>query len=116
MKRAKEFYEHGLGLPVKKAFGTKFVMFSGEGGTSDLGMYKREALARDAAVAPEGSGFHGFSIAHIVDAPQRVDELLARVTHAGAEIVRPPAGAGRGGYSATFADLDGNLWELASRE
>jgi predicted enzyme related to lactoylglutathione lyase len=116
MRRAKEFYEEGLGLPVKKAFGNKFVMFSGEGGTSDLGMYKREALAKDAAVAPEGSGFHGFSITHVVDAPQRVDELLARVARAGGEIVRPPAGAGQGGYSASFADLDGNLWLLASRD
>jgi catechol 2,3-dioxygenase-like lactoylglutathione lyase family enzyme len=116
MRRAKKFYEEGLGLPVKKAFGTKFVMFSGEGGTSDLGMYKREALARDAAVAPDGSDFRGFSITHIVDAPQRVEELLARVTRAGGEIVRPPARAGRGGYSASFADLDGNLWEVASRD
>ena len=59
MRRAKDFYKEGLGLPVKKAFGSKFVMFSGEDGTSDLGMYRREALADDAAVNPEGSGFHG---------------------------------------------------------
>jgi predicted enzyme related to lactoylglutathione lyase len=116
MKRAKEFYEEGLRLPVKKAFGNKFVMFSGEGGTSDLGMYKREALAKDAAVPPEGSGFHGFSLTHVVDTPQRVDELLARVAHAGGEIVRPPVSPGTGGYSACFADLDGNLWQVASRD
>jgi len=115
MRRAKEFYEQGLGLPVKKAFGSKFVMFSGEDGTSDLGMYKREALAKDAAVPPEGSGFRGFSVTHVVDAPQRVDELLARVARAGAEIVRPPVGVGQGGYSASFADLDGNLWQVTSR-
>src|SRR5437763_12584460 len=65
MKRSKEFYKDGLGLPVKKAFGNKFVMFSGEDGTSDLGMYQREALADDAAVEPEGRGFHGFSITHV---------------------------------------------------
>ncbi|MGN6167454.1 MAG: VOC family protein [Solirubrobacteraceae bacterium] len=115
MRRTKEFYEQGLGLPVKKAFGNKFVMFRGEGGTSDLGMYKREALAKDAAVAPEGSGFRGFSITHIVDAPQRVDELLSRVTDAGGEIVQAPVGAGDGGYRASFGDLDGNLWQVASR-
>jgi uncharacterized protein len=115
MRRAKEFYEKGLGLPVKKAFGNKFVMFSGAGATSDLGMYKREALARDAAVPPEGSGFHGFSITHIADGPQQLDELLTRVENAGGEIVRPPVGAGRDGYSACFADLDGNLWQVASR-
>lgn len=116
MKRAKQFYEEGVGLPVKKAFGTKFVMFAGEGGTSDLGMYKREALAKDAAVEPEGSGFHGFSITHVVDTPQRVDELLARAARAGGEIVRPAVGAGQGGYSGSFADLDGNLWQVTSRD
>ncbi|HKO28458.1 MAG TPA: VOC family protein [Solirubrobacteraceae bacterium] len=116
MRRAKAFYEEGLGLPVKKAFGTKFVMFSGEGGTSDLGMYKREALAKDAAVPPEGSGFHGFSLTHVVDTPQEVDELLARVARAGGEIVRPPAHSGEGGHSATFADFDGNFWQVTSRD
>jgi predicted enzyme related to lactoylglutathione lyase len=116
MRRTKGFYEEGIGLPVKKAFGSKFVMFSGEGGTSDLGVYKREALAKDAAVRPEGNGFHGFSITHVVDSPQRVDELFARVVHAGGEVVRPPAAAGDGGYAGSFADPDGNLWQLASRD
>src|SRR4051812_45692179 len=73
MKRAKEFYEEGLGLKVKKAYGTKFVMFSGADGTSDLGMYKREALAKDAAVQAEGAGFRGFSITHAVDSADAVD-------------------------------------------
>jgi uncharacterized protein len=115
MRRAKDFYKDGLGLPVKKAFGNKFVMFSGEGETSDLGMYKREALAQDAAVQPEGSGFHGFSITHVVESAEQVDELLARVARAGGEIVRPAVGAGEPGYSGSFADLDGNLWHVASR-
>ena len=69
MKRAKDFYEAGVRLPVKKDY-RKFVMFSGEGRTSELGMYKREALADDAAVQAEGSGFHGFSITHVVDSPR----------------------------------------------
>jgi uncharacterized protein len=116
MRRAKAFYAEGLGLPVKKAFGTKFVMFSGEDGTSDLGMYKREALAKDAAVSPAGSGFHGFSITHVVDTPDDVDALLARVGQAGGEVIRPPVGQGDGGYGTCFADLDGNLWQVASRD
>ena len=115
MRRAKDFYREGLGLPIKKAFGNKFVMFSGEGETSDLGMYKREALAKDAAVQPEGSGFHGFSITHVVDSAQQVDELLARAARAGGEIVSRPAAAGQAGYSGWFADLDGNLWQVTSR-
>jgi uncharacterized protein len=113
MKRSKQFYAEGVGLPVKKAYGSKFVMFSGEGGTSDLGMYKREALADDAAVPPDGSGFHGFSITHVVDSAERVDALLARAAQAGGSIVKPALAAGRG-YSGYFADLDGNLWKVTS--
>jgi catechol 2,3-dioxygenase-like lactoylglutathione lyase family enzyme len=115
MRRTRDFYEEGLGLPVTKAFGTKFLMFSGEGGTSDLGVYKRASLAKDAAVQPEGEGFHGFSITHVVDTPERVDELLARVAHAGAQIVGAPVSADDGGYAASFSDPDGNVWRLSSR-
>jgi catechol 2,3-dioxygenase-like lactoylglutathione lyase family enzyme len=113
MKRAKNFYETGLGLPVKKDY-RKFVMFRGEDGTSDLGMYKREALAEDAATDPAGSGFRGFSITHIVESPERVDALLARAARAGGTIVRRGLAAGGGEYSGYFADPDGNLWQVST--
>ena len=113
MRRAKEFYRDGLGLPVKKDY-RKFVMFRGEDGTSDLGMYKREALADDAAVAPEGSGFRGFSITHVVESAEGVDALLARAADAGGTIVRSADAARHSGYSGWFADPDGNLWRVSS--
>ena len=115
MKRSKEFYKDGLGLPVKKAFGNKFVMFSGTGGTSDLGMYKRAALADDAAVQPEGSGFRGFTITHTVGSGERVDALLAAAERAGGRVVKPATVAEPAGYSGFFPDLDGNLWQISAR-
>jgi predicted lactoylglutathione lyase len=115
MKASKEFYKGGLNLPVKKAFGNKFVMFGGEPGHSDLGMYKREALADDAAVKPEGSGFHGFSITHLVDSNDEVDELLARAEQAGGKVVQAASQANGGPYKGYFADLDGNVWQVARR-
>jgi catechol 2,3-dioxygenase-like lactoylglutathione lyase family enzyme len=114
MKRTKEFYKDGLGLPVKKDY-RKFVMFSGEDGTSDLGMYQREALAGDAAVDPDGSGFRGFIITHVAASASRVDTLLARAAEAGGSIVKVVPGAGSGEYSGYFADPDGNLWRVTSR-
>jgi|tagenome__1003787_1003787.scaffolds.fasta_scaffold20974025_3 catechol 2,3-dioxygenase-like lactoylglutathione lyase family enzyme len=115
MKQAKQFYKDGLGLPVKKAFGNKFVMFRGGDGASDLGVYQREALAVDAAVQPDGSGFHGFSITNLVDSADEVDAVVARAADAGATIVKPAA-PGADGYSGTFADPDGNLWQVACRQ
>jgi catechol 2,3-dioxygenase-like lactoylglutathione lyase family enzyme len=115
MKRSKEFYKNGIGLPVKKSFGNKFVMFEGQDGTSDLGMYQREALARDAAVPAEGSGFHGFSLTHAVHSPAEVDGLLDRAAEAGGQVVLPAAEANGPGYFGCFADLDGNVWRVTSR-
>jgi len=111
MKRSRRFYEDAVGLPVKKAFGSRCVMFEGRDGTSELGMYKREALADDAAVRPDGSGFHGFSITAVLESPESVEALVHAAQRAGATVVRPPAD-GRG----CFADLDGNLWQVACRE
>jgi catechol 2,3-dioxygenase-like lactoylglutathione lyase family enzyme len=113
MARAKAFYRDGLGLPVKKDY-RKFVMFSGDEGASDIGVYKREALAADAAVPPAGDGFPGFSLAHLVDSRNRVDALLQRAQEAGGRLVRPAAGA-NGAYSGAFADPDGNVWKVAVR-
>ncbi len=115
MRRSKEFYADGVGLPVKKAYGNKFVMFGGDSGASDLGMYKREALADDAAVEPQGSGFHGFSLTHAVGSAERVNDLLARVQSAGARIIKPPAGDGGSSYGGSFADLDGNVWLVTTQ-
>ena len=115
MKRAKEFYKDGIGLPVKKAFGNKFVMFGGDDGTSDLGMYKREALAKDAAVDPAGSGFHGFSLTHALESREAVDALLRRAVKAGGQIVKPATEAARRGYFGYFADPDRHLWQVTTR-
>jgi catechol 2,3-dioxygenase-like lactoylglutathione lyase family enzyme len=112
MKRAKEFYRDGLGLPVKKDY-RRFVMFGGQTGASDLGMYKRDALAGDAAVDPAGSGFRGFSLTHRVDSAERVDALLARAAEAGGAIVKAANGVRGGGYGGYFADPDGNLWRAS---
>jgi catechol 2,3-dioxygenase-like lactoylglutathione lyase family enzyme len=111
MKRAKQFYKEALGLPVKKDY-RKFVMFDGEDGTSDLGMYQREALADDAAVSPEGAGFRGFSITHTVGSAEQVDALLQRAAQAGGAIVRSGLATAGGPYSGYLADPDGNLWQI----
>jgi catechol 2,3-dioxygenase-like lactoylglutathione lyase family enzyme len=110
MAAAIEFYEHGLGFPRMES--PPEVAFFTLNGTW-LGLYGREALAEDARVAAEGSGFEGFTLAHNVESEAQVDEVVAQAVAAGAALVKQPEKVFWGGYSGYFKDLDGHLWEVA---
>jgi len=58
-----EFYEKGLGFPRMES--PPEVAFFTLNGTW-LGLYGREALAKDAMISPEGNGFESFTLAHNV--------------------------------------------------
>jgi predicted lactoylglutathione lyase len=61
VKATKQFYvEHGLA--VQKSFGSKYVEFAGASPHVKLALYGRGALAKDAGVAPDGSGSHRIAI------------------------------------------------------
>ena len=51
-----------------------------------LGLYGREALAADAKVSSEGSGFESFALAHNVGSESEVDEVMSRALEAGAHL------------------------------
>ncbi|MGQ4878961.1 VOC family protein [Billgrantia sp. LNSP4103-1] len=104
------FYEEGLGLPRMES--PPEVAFFTLNGTW-LGLYGREALAEDAGVSPEGSGFTGVALAHNLASEAEVDELLEQAVAAGAKLVKPGQKVFWGGYSGYFADPDGYLWEVA---
>jgi uncharacterized protein len=110
MQRAVEFYEKRLGLPLKDA--TPDVAFFNLNG-SWLGLYGRDALAKDAAVSPGGGGFDGVALAHNVVSEAEVDEVLAQAVAAGATLTKPAQKAFWGGYHGYFHDPDGHLWEVA---
>jgi hypothetical protein len=107
---ATSFYHDGLGLPEREFEGD--IAFFTTSGTW-LALYPRAALAEDATVPEEGSGFPGFTLAHNVGSKEEVDRVLAEAEAAGAEVVKPAAEAFWGGYSGYFADPDGFLWEVA---
>ncbi len=105
-----EFYENGLGFPRMES--PPSVAFFTLNGTW-LGLYGREALAEDAQISAEGSGFSGFTLAHNVGSEQEVDEVIQQSVAAGATLVKQPQKVFWGGYSGYFKDPDGYLWEVA---
>ena len=111
LARARRFYCDGLGWR-ESAAGNESVCFIDAGGVV-LGLYGRAALAEDAGVAAQGSGFSGFALAQNVSSEAAVDRVLAEAEAAGGTLVKPGQKVFWGGYSGYFADPDGHLWEVA---
>jgi len=109
LQQSIEFYEK-LGFPRMES--PPSVAFFTLHGTW-LGLYGHDALAEDATVSPEGSGFAGFTMSHNVAFAAEVDELLEQAVAAGAELVKPAQKVFWGGYHGYFKDPDGHLWEIA---
>jgi catechol 2,3-dioxygenase-like lactoylglutathione lyase family enzyme len=110
LARSLRFYRDGLGWPLSSASGD--AAFFRTGGVV-LALYPRVALAADAHLSPDGSGFGGIALAHNVAAREQVDVILAEAVAAGATLLKPAHEAEWGGYSGYFADPDGYPWEVA---
>ena len=110
LERSVRFYEKVLGFPRMPS--AKSIAFF-ELGRVWLSLYPRESLAGDVGVAPESSGFVGFTMAHNVHSTKEVDRLMAEVEAAGARVVKRAKTADWGGYSGYIQDPDGFLWEIA---
>lgn len=110
MARARGFYER-LGWRASSASNDDVTFF--QAGGVVLGLYGREALAEDAAVSPDSSGFSGVALAHNTDSREAVDAVIAEAKAAGGTVVKPAEDVFWGGYSGYFADPDGHLWEVA---
>lgn len=107
---SRAFYERlGWRRSVREAKG---VVFFQAGGLA-LALYPRVELAKDANVAPEGSGFVGMALAYNARSRSEVDGVLAEAEAAGARIWKSAEDASWGGYSGYFADPDGFAWEVA---
>ena len=74
--RAKAFYAESLGWPVHAEEGD-WVCFMLGGDSTAFALYPWDALAEDASVAAEGTGFRGVTLAYNVRSEDRVDEVLA---------------------------------------
>lgn len=110
LEAAVKFYRDGLGFPQMES--PPSVAFFTLNGTW-LGLYGRDALAEDAQVPSEGSGFSGIALAHNVHSEAEVEAVLKQAVAAGATLTKPAQKVFWGGYCGYFKDLDGYSWEIA---
>lgn len=100
LTRARDFYE-ALGWGSAQQPDDKVVFF--QAGGTVFGLWS--ALGRH--------GAPGIELAHNVRSPSEVDAILTLARRAGATIIRESGPTVWGGYSGTFADPDGYVWEIA---
>jgi len=110
LQRSREFYER---LGWRRAMiQTEGIVFFQAGGMA-LALFPRDELAKDANIAPDGSGFKGISLAYNARNRAEVNSVLEDAEAAGATLLKPAQEAVWGGYSGYFSDPDGFLWEVA---
>ncbi len=117
LERALRFYRDGLGLPTRGIVGTEFehgavAFFDLQYGLK-LAIWPRKDIAHEAKVPLGPRSATEFALGHNVASKAEVDAVMAQVYKAGAIITDPPHDAFWGGYSGSFQDPDGHLWEVA---
>ena len=111
--RAKRFYSDELGWPILQEQG-EWVCFALGDGSSALTLYPWDELAAGAGVPADGHGFRGITFSYNVRSEDRVDEVLTEAKNAGATIPKPASRTEWGGYSGSFVDPEGHVWEVAT--
>ena len=78
-----------------------------------FGIYDRAALARDLGRDAASLGTGAMTLAQNFPDRASVDAAFARALAAGAEACKAPEEVFWGGYSGTWADPEGHVWEYA---
>ncbi len=117
LERALKFYRDGLGLPTRGIVGTEFehgavAFFDLQHGLK-LAIWSRTSLAHETKVPLGPRSATECTLGHNVASKAEVDAVMAQVQQAGATITDPPHDAFWGGYTGSFQDRDGHVWEVA---
>ncbi|BCA56809.1 hypothetical protein W02_39490 [Nitrospira sp. KM1] len=116
LNRSLAFYRDGLGLSTKGIVGTEYehgaVAFFDLHNGLRLAIWPRKDLAHEAKVPLGPRSATEVSLGHNVSSKAEVDTVIAQAKNAGATITDPPHEAFWGGYTGSFQDPDGHLWEV----
>ncbi|MBU6432446.1 MAG: VOC family protein [Nitrospirae bacterium] len=117
LERALTFYRDGLGLPTKGIIGTKsehgVVAFFDLQHSLKLTIWLHTSLAHEANVPLGPRSPTEFALGHNVPSKTEVDAVMEQTRKAAATITDPPHDAFWGGYTGSFQDPDGHMWEVA---
>jgi catechol 2,3-dioxygenase-like lactoylglutathione lyase family enzyme len=117
LERSLRFYRDGLGLRTKGIVGKEFehgaVVFFDLSEGMKVALYERKNLAWDCGLELQSGKSAAFSIGHLVNSKEEVDDIMEQAKLAGADIVKNAEKTFWGGYAGYFQDPDGHLWEIA---
>ena len=103
-------------MPTKGIIGTQFehgaVAFFELEARMKLAVFPRNDLALDAKIVPSLPSSTEFSIGHLVNSKDEVDEVMESARKAGARIVKLRQDAFWGACHGYFQDPDGYMWEI----
>ena len=112
LAESRRFYREVFGWQ-ETADSNENIAFFQAGNALLLALFGKAALAHDAQIPEQSSGFPRFTLAHNVGSEAEVDALFAGFATKNANIIKAPQKVFWGGYSGYLADPDGFLWEIA---
>ena len=112
LAESRRFYREVFGWQ-ETADSNENIAFFQAGNALLLALFGKAALAHDAQIPEQSSGFPRFALAHNVGSEAEVDALFAGFAAKNINIIKAPQKVFWGGYSGYLADPDGFLWEIA---
>ncbi|EEG23595.1 fosfomycin resistance protein FosB [Eikenella corrodens] len=112
LAESRRFYREVFGWQ-ETADSNENIAFFQAGNALLLALFGKAALAHDAQIPEQSSGFPRFTLAHNVGSEAEVDALFAGFAATNINIIKAPQKVFWGGYSGYLADPDGFLWEIA---